>query len=343
MIPAIQWAAIQAAFRLHELVALTQHAGAQPADRPRRRRSHPGPVPVFREARYWCGMTASKQARTGRPAAFPAMSTRPSPGVRPVEAAATPGPRRWTSLRARGSCRVVEIRTTGVASLAPAGESSRSEEGSRPDPSRNSARGDPDLGGSGLAWVRPAQRLAPGEVAGPGRTHRRGDDSQQPRRHGSGAGQQKLGPRGPADGGQRPGPTGGRVRRAPLRCCDELLDIEYRTACRRLLARVATSKPEVFARWARPENSAAAICWIIGEVNDVFTHNGGQMFVKDLKAHFGLTQEGAPQRVSTFLRAGGFNPDQYGGMDLGSPDFLVIRRRRRAIERRDDYRSMQQS
>jgi hypothetical protein len=122
-------------------------------------------------------------------------------------------------------------------------------------------------------------------------------------------------------------------------CCDELLDVEYRTACRRLLARVATGNPEVFARRARPENSAAAICWIIGKANDLFSHTGGRMLVKDLMAHFGLTQGGASQRASTFLRAAGFNPDQYGGMDLGSPDFLVSARRRRIIERRDHYRS----
>ncbi len=127
------------------------------------------------------------------------------------------------------------------------------------------------------------------------------------------------------------------------RCCDELLDIEYRTACRRLLACVATGKPEVFARRARPENSAAAICWIIGKANDLFSHTGGRMFVKDLMAHFGLVQGGASQRASTFLRAGGFDPDQYGGMDLGSPEFLVSTRRRRIIERRDDYRRTQQS
>jgi hypothetical protein len=125
-------------------------------------------------------------------------------------------------------------------------------------------------------------------------------------------------------------------------CCDELLDVEYRTACRRLLARVAAGQPEVFARRARPETSAAAICWIIGKANNLFSHTGGPMFVKDLMAHFGLTRSGASQRASTFLRAGGFNSDHYGGMNLGSPDFLVSTRRRRIIEQRDCYHSERQ-
>jgi hypothetical protein len=44
------------------------------------------------------------------------------------------------------------------------------------------------------------------------------------------------------------------------RCCDELLDVEYRTACRRLLARSAAGDPAVFRRRAGSGTAAAAIC-----------------------------------------------------------------------------------
>ena len=36
-------------------------------------------------------------------------------------------------------------------------------------------------------------------------------------------------------------------------CCDELLDVEHRTATRRVLARIAGLKPEVFRRRGRPD------------------------------------------------------------------------------------------
>jgi hypothetical protein len=40
------------------------------------------------------------------------------------------------------------------------------------------------------------------------------------------------------------------------RCCDQLLDTEYRTACRRLLARAAAGDPAVFRRSARRHGSS---------------------------------------------------------------------------------------
>ena len=59
------------------------------------------------------------------------------------------------------------------------------------------------------------------------------------------------------------------------RCCDELLDVEYRTACRRLLARAAAGDPAVFRRKARSNTAAAAICWIVGKDNELFARSAG--------------------------------------------------------------------
>ncbi|MGH3707933.1 MAG: DUF6398 domain-containing protein [Pseudonocardiaceae bacterium] len=121
------------------------------------------------------------------------------------------------------------------------------------------------------------------------------------------------------------------------RCCAELLDVEYRTACRRYLGRAAAADPEIFRRRSRAETAAAAICWGIGKANDLFH---GTMRVKDLMGHFGLSQSGVSQRSEPLLRAIGVDPHQYGGMYLGSPDYLTSARRMRILALRDRYRAM---
>jgi len=124
------------------------------------------------------------------------------------------------------------------------------------------------------------------------------------------------------------------------RCCEEKLDGEYRTACRRFLSRVASGDPGVFRRRGRADTAAAAVCWIVGKANDLFSPAGAGMRVKDLMAHFGLQQGSVSQRATTLLRAGGFSTDHYRGVDLGSPELLVSSCRRSILERRDRYQSM---
>jgi Domain of unknown function (DUF6398) len=119
-------------------------------------------------------------------------------------------------------------------------------------------------------------------------------------------------------------------------CCDELLDAEYRTACRRLLARVAGGDPAVFRRRASTVVSAAAIAWLIGKANNRFGLYGG-LQVKDLMAHFGLRQS-VSQRARAFLKAAGVTDDPYGEITVGTPELLVAARRRQIIERRDHCR-----
>ncbi len=127
------------------------------------------------------------------------------------------------------------------------------------------------------------------------------------------------------------------------RCCDELLDVEYRTACRRFLARAAEGDPNVFRRKGRADTAAAAIAWAVGKANDLFGARSRRMYAKDLIAHFGLQQGGVSQRAEVLLRAGGFPGNDYGTVTLGTPDCLVSTRRRRIIEARDHYRQMQQA
>lgn len=127
------------------------------------------------------------------------------------------------------------------------------------------------------------------------------------------------------------------------RVCDDALDVEYRTACRRLLTRVAAGDANVFRRRARADTAAAAICWIVGKANDLFKYSplGRTMLVKDLLAHFGVQQGNVSQRAATMLRAGGFDTEDYGEVRLGSPAYLVSSRRRRIIEHRDRYRALE--
>ena len=96
-------------------------------------------------------------------------------------------------------------------------------------------------------------------------------------------------------------------------CCNELLDVEYRTACRRLLARAAAGDPAVFRRPSSSATAAAAIAWIVGKDNDLFSTAGGPLLVKDLMAHFGLVQSGVSQRAETLMKAAGFDPYRDAG------------------------------
>ena len=125
------------------------------------------------------------------------------------------------------------------------------------------------------------------------------------------------------------------------RCCAELLDGEYRTACRRLLADVAAGDPEIFRRRGKAEMTAASVCWIAGKANALFdpTAPGPTMQVKQLMAHFGVTS--ASQRSGMLLRAVGVEPDnRYVVMNLGTPRYLTGGRRAQILGDRDRFRAM---
>ena len=124
------------------------------------------------------------------------------------------------------------------------------------------------------------------------------------------------------------------------RCCDELLDVEYRTVSRRVLARVASGDPAVFRRKARSDTAAAAVVWIAGKANGLFESlPGRRLQVSDLTAHFGLGNSSVSQRAATMLRAGGF-PDDTFVVRLGSPDYLIADRRRWLLGQRDRFRQL---
>jgi hypothetical protein len=126
------------------------------------------------------------------------------------------------------------------------------------------------------------------------------------------------------------------------RYCDRFLDTEYRTACRRFLARVAVGDPRVFRRRGRIEGAAAAVCWVIGKANKLFSPAEGGVYVKDMAAFFDVSASNVSQRAGTLMKAAGGTSDDYyhhssWHVSLGSPDLLVSRRRQRIIELRDSY------
>ncbi|MHA6669673.1 DUF6398 domain-containing protein [Homoserinimonas sp. A447] len=118
--------------------------------------------------------------------------------------------------------------------------------------------------------------------------------------------------------------------------CAELFDIEFRTACRRLLARVAVGDPQIFRRRSAARTAAAAVCWMAGQANESFSIYGAGVLVKDLMRHFGISGS-VSQRAELFRRAIG-QEWRYGSTDLGDREFLVAARRSNLIGVRDYYR-----
>ncbi len=132
----------------------------------------------------------------------------------------------------------------------------------------------------------------------------------------------------------------GEVLAACDRCCDDLLGAEYRTACRRLLARAIPGMSGMLSKTTKPEVIAAAVCWVIGKGNQRFGQGPGELRVKDLTSYFSLGQSSVSERGYQIMRAAGVQPaSAYPAVHLGSPDLLVSARRRRIIELRDRHRA----
>jgi hypothetical protein len=125
-----------------------------------------------------------------------------------------------------------------------------------------------------------------------------------------------------------------------LALCDDnaekLLDVEHRTANRRLLRRVVGVDPEFFRGRASARTTAAAISWMVASANDSISPYG-PLTAAQLLEPFGVRS--ASERAGRFLRAlglPGHSPSV--PMALGSPDLLVRERRAALIEERDGLR-----
>lgn len=122
--------------------------------------------------------------------------------------------------------------------------------------------------------------------------------------------------------------------------CDRVavavLDVEHRTAMRRLLFQVARADPAVFRRRSSVARGAAAVAWVIGRANHTVGWDGA-LEVQHLLAEFDV-KGSVSQRAEPLLRAVGVDPHRlYGSMALGMPELLVSGRRAAIIRQRDRY------
>ena len=121
------------------------------------------------------------------------------------------------------------------------------------------------------------------------------------------------------------------------RCCDELLDAEFRTICRRILARVAARDPRPLRRSTQVARCAAGLVWLAGRANGEFGRRGRRS-AQWLWAWFGVN--GCAERGHSLRAAAGLLPD---GLDpyprddvltLGDVELLHSRYRAGLVTRR---------
>lgn len=114
---------------------------------------------------------------------------------------------------------------------------------------------------------------------------------------------------------------------------DELLDVEHRTANRRLLRKIALADPDYFLGRAAARTSAAAIAWMIGHANDTFDLMDPT--ATELLEMFGVRS--ASQRAGVFRKRLGLpqHTPADGPMVLGDADLLVSARRAELLRLRD--------
>ncbi|HWG73109.1 MAG TPA: DUF6398 domain-containing protein [Acidimicrobiales bacterium] len=123
------------------------------------------------------------------------------------------------------------------------------------------------------------------------------------------------------------------------RCCAERLDLEYRTICRRLVARTARNDAVMFRRKGRDDYAAAAFVWLVGKANAVFSAQSGRITAKDLLAHFGMASGSVSQKATTIRKAARLPGNPYSTYDLclGDSGLLHSTRRARIIASRDRF------
>lgn len=111
---------------------------------------------------------------------------------------------------------------------------------------------------------------------------------------------------------------------------------EYRTACRRFLARVARADPAIFRRRGRVDTAAAAVCWAVGRANSLVGYPPAPVGTGRLQEWFGVGSSPSG-RAQPMLRALGAQPRRMlGGMGLGMPDLLVSSVRTRLVGLREE-------
>lgn len=123
-------------------------------------------------------------------------------------------------------------------------------------------------------------------------------------------------------------------------CCEQMLDDEYRTIARRILARVAARDPRVLRRSDNTERFAAGLVWLAGRGSGAFGRRGSRPKSSELWQWFGVAN--CSDRGRALRSAAGLFPDaaliRYDYSDelaLGDAGLLHSRYRKSLIGRRD--------
>jgi hypothetical protein len=116
--------------------------------------------------------------------------------------------------------------------------------------------------------------------------------------------------------------------------CASHFDAEFRTACRRFLAKAAGVDPAPFRRGSS-HTLAAAVCLVICRANDRIGADPELILVKNLLAWFGVSGS-VNKRAEPLLRAVGADPEA-GGLELGDGELLDSATRAGIIAMRDLY------
>jgi hypothetical protein len=127
------------------------------------------------------------------------------------------------------------------------------------------------------------------------------------------------------------------------RACPELLDTEFRTIARRILAMLATRDPRPLRRTTNHDRVAAGIVWLAGRGNGEFGRRAPRWrSARRVADWFGVTN--CADRGHSIRKAAGLVPqtlDPYGpfldAMPLGSTALLHSQTRRLLISQRDAY------
>jgi hypothetical protein len=127
------------------------------------------------------------------------------------------------------------------------------------------------------------------------------------------------------------------VLAAADKCCELLLDIEFRTIARRILARVAVRGPAALRRSTNVPRCAAGLVWLAGRANAEFGTRC-RLPARLLWRWFGVAD--ASDRGRSLRRAAGLEPDHGlrswdSAPTLGDPELLHSRYRKELVARRD--------
>ena len=121
-------------------------------------------------------------------------------------------------------------------------------------------------------------------------------------------------------------------------CCTEILDLEFRTIARRILARVAARDPKALRRSTNHDRVAAGLVWLVGRANGEFGRRGRWTSGR-LWKWFGVTS--CSDRGWTLGNAADLIPEvtdspwQDDQVELGDARLLHSRIRSQLITRRD--------